>query len=337
MGQLYTPYPGYRVLPLISVPIGTPPSGTFLDNGIYIIGQAPSGAATATFSATSGAGVTLTFSAPTLLGAAADVGRILTINDGGVFKYAIITAQNTTTVATVTLTGVLSGVGPFANNILWLSGTPNTNTSGFSVPFETIIPGCYLRFPANAVGAGIPAGLYWTVMASFTVGQVFNTLAALSGQITIPANPAPFVVLGGGAFNQTTGTFFTQASYTITANTLGRYGSMRISGIVHQNSSASTKTYRIEFGGQLFSIVAPSVNNTHTIQRTITNNGFPNLQVSEPQVADNTTIVAGPVSPVVGSVDTTIDQPLAFVQDINTTNTDWAFWNRIMVELFPAN
>src|SRR6266481_4332593 len=176
------------------IPVLMAPSGFFANNGVYVIGQAPSSAATVSFSATSGAGVTMTFSAATLLGTASDVGRVLTILDQGIYKYATITAQSSTTVATVTLTGVaLSGVGPFANNTIWLTGTiPGTgNTVAFSPPTRVIYANCYFYLPASAIFSGSTAGVYFAQGSNTTVYVVYDNIL-LSGVPTIPAVPTPF-------------------------------------------------------------------------------------------------------------------------------------------------
>lgn len=328
-----------ELYPLVQrgAPTGVAPSGFFADNGVFVIGQAPSAGATATFSATSGAGVTMTMSAVTLLGAAADVGRVLTILDGGTYKYATVTAQVSTTVATVTLSGgALSSVGPFANNAIWLSGTPNTNTSGFSVPFDAVWPGLYLRFPANSVVAGFVADGCWCVMQSSTVGTAYNNRLPLLQEPSAPTTLVPFVTTGGGAYTQATLSLLTLASYTITGGSMGAYGKLRFSGLDIQNSSVNNKAYRLTFGGVIFFTVNPAANNVHSIFKTIGNCAKVNFQASEPAGGENTTIVAGPTNPVYGAIDTSVDQPLTFTQQVQVA-TDWAILVHHMIELLPAN
>src|SRR5438132_2840422 len=153
---------GRQILARSAIPVFVSPSAFMANNGVFVIGQAPSASATVSFSATSGAGVTMTFSAATLLGTAADVGRVLTILDT-TYKYAVITAFSSTTVATVTLTGTLSGTGPFANASTWLSGpiSSQTNAVAFSALLRTSYPNLYLSVPANAIAAGVAAGVYY--------------------------------------------------------------------------------------------------------------------------------------------------------------------------------
>lgn len=315
-----------------NAPSGIPPGGFFADNGVYIIGQAPTGGATVGFSAVSGAGVTMTFSAATLLGTAADVGRILTILDG-TYKYATITTQVSTTVATVTLTGTLSGLGPFANNTIWLSGSPATNTTTFSVPLDAAYPGIWFSYPANAITVGAPAGNYWVVMASLTVGTVYNNLMPFGVENSAPLSPVTFISTGPGAFTQTTGVHQTLASWKLPGNTLGQYGAFRFSALENSNSSATTKTYRLNFGGTIFMQVAPATNNLHEIFKVVANTGFTNFQVGGPLATDALTVVAGPLTPVFGAIDTTIDQSITFTQQLSTNSTDWAILIRPIIEL----
>lgn len=313
------------------IPMYLPPSGFMANNGVMVIGQAPSGAATATFSAVSGAGVTMTMSAATLLGTAADVGRVLTILDGGVYKYATITAQNSTTVATVTLTGVLSGVGPFANNTIWLSGSPpaTANTSGFSVPFDNALANCFLYLPAGALFAGSLAGQYFAQMPSTTLIQFYNNLY-VSGTPTIPATLQPFVCTGPGAFAQTTAALLSMVTVTVPGNGMGLNGTAKTTNVYQCNNSANTKTFSHKWGGSQTLGTSASANQSTSIIREIYNRGATNSQTSPANGITGTGAAAGPSQ--VYSKDTT--QP----QDINiqvqlATATDWAGVDSFRVEL----
>lgn len=324
-----------------NTPSGIAPSGFFANNGIFVIGQAPSASATVSFSAVSGT-VTMTFSAATLLGTAADVGRILTILDGGVYKYATITVQSSTTVATASLSATLSGTGPFANAAIWLTGSPNTDTSGFGVPFGNIWPGIFLQFPANVIGPVVPTNSYFCVMQSLTVGQAFNNplpLLCIPGisEPSVPSVLVPFATTGQGAYANLTATMFTEASYLIPGNSLGRYGRMVIKGVNYQDSSSTVKTYQILYGGQAFLVVAPSTNNVHPFQITLANIGVTNIQARDNiQGTDSIVVVAGVGAPSMGSVDSTVDQPLIIQQQLNANAKDWGITVFHTIELFPS-
>lgn len=217
--------------------------------------------------------------------------------------------------------------GSFANNGAFILGTA----------LDAIVPGCYLRFPANAIFAGKAAGSYYCTMSSTTQGVASDNLLPVLGEPIAPASPTAFVCTGPGAYVQDTGTFFTLASYTVPGGTLGKYGALRFSGLMDSNSTASAKTYRLTFGGTIFMQIAPGTNNLHEIFKAIANCGATNFQVGGPQATDALTIVAGPVVPIFGSADTSVDQTFSYTQELNTVPTDWAMLYRPVLELLlPA-
>ena len=330
-GSAWTPITASRLLDQSAIPVYLPPSGFFANNGVMVIGQAPSASATASFSATSGAGVTMTMSAITLLGTAADVGRVLTILDT-TYKYATITAQSSTTVATVTLTGTLSGTGPFANNTIWLSGSPpgTANTSGFSVPFDNAFANCYLYLPAGALFAGSLAGQYLGQMSSTTLIQFYNNTYT-SGSPSVPTTLVPFVCTGPGAFTQTTAALLSMFTSTVPANAMGPRGSAKVTSVFQNNNSANTKTFSIKFGTSQTLGTTATTNQSTSVIREIYNRGATNSQTSPSNGITGTGAAAGPSQ--VYAKDTTL------AQDINgqvqlATATDWAGIDSFRVELF---
>lgn len=218
--------------------------------------------------------------------------------------------------------------GSFANNGAFTLGTA----------LDAIVPGCYLRFPANVIFAGKAAGSYYCTMSSTTQGVAWDNLLPTLSEPIAPASPTPFVCTGPGAYVQDLATYFTLASYTVPGGTLGKYGALRFSGLMDSNSSASAKTYRVTFGGTIFMQIAPSTNNLHEIFKVIANCGATNFQIGGPQATDALSIVAGPVLPIFGASDTTVDQTFSYTQQINTVATDWAMLYRPLLELLvPAN
>jgi len=315
-----------------AIPLYLPPSGFMANNGVMVIGQAPSGAATASFSATSGAGVTMTMSAATLLGTAADVGRVLTILDT-TYKYAVITAQSSTTVATVTLTGTLSGLGPFANNTIWLSGSPpaTANTSGFSVPFDNAFANCYLYLPAGALFAGSLAGQYLGQMSSTTLIQFYNNTYT-SGSPSVPPTLVPFVCTGPGAFTQTTAALLSMFTSPVPANAMGPRGSVKITALYQNNNSAGAKTFTTKFGGtQTLSTSATANQSTSTV-REIYNSGASNVQTTAANGLTGTGVAAGATQHL--AKDTALAQDIAGQVQLATA-TDWVGVDFFRTELFP--
>jgi hypothetical protein len=228
------------------VPIFLMPSGFFADNGKLVLGQAPATSGTATFTATSGS-VTVTFSAATLLGTASDVGRIVTLLDT-TYKYCTITAQLTTTTATCTISGgTLSGVGPFANNVVWISGAIN-GTANYSSMLSYVPANAYGYFPVNVISASTAVGVYYMQCESTTVCTVFNNKLTAGPPVHI-SSPTAFSVTGTGAWTQTTATNLTMASITLPAGTMGANGAVKISTQNICVSDANAKLTPIAWGG----------------------------------------------------------------------------------------
>lgn len=314
-----------------AVPVTLPPSGFFANNGVLVIGQAPNASATASFSATSGAGVTMTMSGATLLGTAADVGRVLTILDT-TYKFATITTQSSTTVATVTLTGTLSGTGPFANNSIWLSGSlPATaNTSGFSVPLQSAYPNLYLYLPANSISSSNAAGIYFAQATATTLLTVYNN-PLTTGAPTVPTTLVPFATTGNGAYTQTTGSNLTVVSVPIPAN-IGARGRIGVYTEALNNLSAGIKSGATNFGGGL---------STATFSQTSTNQATPSLRyiqnrgVTNAQAAmSGTGLAAAAGITATGALDTTVSQNLLFQLQLATA-TDWCQYDMLWAEITP--
>lgn len=334
-----TPIPGWKPVAKmkqilqLGAPLILPPSMFFANNGIMVIGQAPSSSATASFSATSGAGVTMTMSAATLLGTAADIGRVLTILDGGQYKYATITAQSSTTVATVTLTGTLSGTGPFANNTIWLSGTPTSNTTAFSVPLSNAYAQCWVSLPAGAIFAGSLAGTYLCKMATTTVGQVFQDQPIVtSGGISFPASPTPWSSTGPGAITQTSGAGVLCLAVAVPAFTISPTGRFAARMLFGYNNSAGNKTCGVSFGGTNFIQVTGSTTLQTGIMHDVVERSISASQVSQP--ASATGLGAGAAAPLGLTIDPTVAQNINLTVNVAAAS-DWGQFEYIVIEAYP--
>jgi hypothetical protein len=207
------------------------PSGYMQNNGVVVIGQRPASSATVTFSATSGSGVTATYSAGTLGGSSAlDTGRVLTILDT-TYKFFTCTGNSgsSTTVCQGTISGgTLSTVGAFANSALWLSNNVTGSISGYGTPLPRAVGNSYSYFPAGALSTGSAAGWYWTNWSASTVGQAYNNTytPGTSGTPTVVGSPTAFVSTGPGAFTQTSGSYIQGPTGPYTGNTMGLNGSI---------------------------------------------------------------------------------------------------------------
>lgn len=323
------------ILQQTGLPLGMPPSGFMQADGTFIIGQAPSSAATVSFSATSGAGVTMTFSAATLLGTAVDVGRVLTILDT-TFKYAVITTQVSTTVATVTLTGTLSGTGPFANNTIWLTGGISTNgatsnTTAFSVPFFVTYPNIYLFFPSTSpIGV---AGMYPCQMQSTTVGKAYNNKLPANTLPTVLGSPTAFSGLTPAAYTQSTSTQ-TLTSANVPANTMGVNGMLIMDVDSVYPNTAGNKTPSAVLGSSAAIGATYSTTTSARWQPRISNNGVANSQVGSGNVSSFGTGGNGALALGRFAQDTTTDLSLK-LQITNAAATDFYVAEAYSMQLWP--
>jgi hypothetical protein len=316
------------------IPLIVPPSGFMTATGGLVIGQPPSSSATVSFSATSGAGVTMTFSAATLLGTAADVGRVLTILDT-TYKYAVITAQSSTTVATVTLTGTLSGTGPFANNTIWLTGGTSvnagtSNTTAFSVPLIVTYANCFMYFPATSpIGV---AGMYFCQMVSSTVGTVFNNLLAANTQPQIPGSPTAFSGLTPAAYTQSVAGSLPLASVNVPANSMGVNGMLIADIDAAYPNDAGTKTVYVKLGGSTSVTAAYTTTVAARWQVRAANKGVANSQSVNPVVGVFGT--NGNTPPVRWTQDSTTILSFQLLGGVGTA-TDFLVVESYSMQLWP--
>jgi hypothetical protein len=263
-----------------AIPFVLPPSGWVNNNGDLVLGQAPAGAATVSFSAASGSGVTMTFSAATLAGTASDNGRILTILDSGPnYVYATITAFSSTTVATVTIsTGGLSGTGPFANNAIWLSNNSTGSVSGYATPLPRVYSSCYMYFQPGALFTSSFPGWYYTVMDSSTHGTVFNNI--YRGAQPVVPSAASFATTGPGAYTQlTTGTnALTAQTATVPGNVMNFSGMLEMRYTLQATNNGNTKQVNCIFGGLNMAGDSVTTATWREYWRMIQNAGATNLQ-----------------------------------------------------------
>lgn len=316
------------VLSQTGLPMILPPSGFYANNGILVIGQAPSNSATASFSATSGS-VTMTFSAATLLGTAADVGRVLTILDT-TYKQCVITAQSSTTVATCTLSATLSSTGAFANNAMWLTGSPTTNTTAFSIPLPSAYAKAYVYAPVNAIAAATAAGVYYATCSLTTVCTLFNNTYT-SGTPAVPGSPTAFSTTGPGAYTQTVATEFSLITATLAANSLNVNGELdlEITGSFPNNANSKSCIWR--FNGSSLGSYTGTTTTSVGITSLDRNNGVTGSQI------DSNTVISGTgvaFSTSRTSIDTTSSQSIAVNLKLATA-TDFMVLEGYSIKVFP--
>jgi hypothetical protein len=317
-------------------PLIMQPSFFMAANGQFVLGQAPSSSATATFGATSGS-TTVTFSAATLLGTASDVGRVVTILDTGVYKYFTITAQSSTTVATGTISGgTLSTTGAWANSALWLSGMAQSlgNTVSFAAVLPTVYAKCFMWFIANSINGSNTAGWYPVTMASTTQGQVFNNTPYSSGTPVFPASPTAFVSSAQGAITQTTASI-TAITDSLPGNALGANGGFEIDIGTSQNNSANAKTIGLSYGSASITGINPTTQTyTDYVSRVRNAAGTTNSQIAfGPRTNPSASTVADG-APTRIAVDSTVSQNITTTLQLANA-FDYMVQETFSIKVFP--
>jgi hypothetical protein len=316
------------------IPFIYPASGNIANNGVWVMGVTPANSATVSFSASSGSGVTMTFSAAALLGTASDNGRVLTILDT-TYKQVTITAFSTTTVATVTIGTALSGTGPFANANMWLTGANPLPSLSLSLNQNG-----YILLPTGAIFAGSAAGWYYIQLASTTQGTLFNNTYS-SGLPVVPGSPTAFSTTGPGAYTATTaGT--NGPALTINANVIGINGRLELYVLADYSNTANQKNVQGLLGAQLF---GGQFNNTANNQQipmlfSITNRGVANKQsFTENNIGvGGVDSAASQTAPSRGAgIDTTSNQTLAITTALTTASSDWVVLESYSIKLFPSS
>lgn len=200
----------------------------------------------------------------------------------------------------------------------------------------TTYPAAYMYFPADAIAAGVPAGLYYVVMSSTTAGTIYNNTYT-SGSPVVPASPTAFATTGPGAYTQTTGADVSLFTATVPANLMGLYGGVRSHAQATSNNSVGVKTVRMFLGGTGGSNYATGTNTTNvtlTDFRTILNKGVTNRQSATSSAASWSGLGSIGGSVASSSIDTTAATTLVYTAQLATA-TDYCLFNVVLVESLP--
>jgi hypothetical protein len=136
---------------------------------------------------------------------------------------------------------ILPASGSIANNGALTLGTALTTT--YSVANTG---GCYMYFATDTIAVGVPAGLYYVVMSSTTVGTIYNNTYTSNVPIA-PVSPTPFVTTGPGAYTQTTSEV-TLITPTIPGGLMGKNGRLTSSGLMVAPANTNSKTVKLKSG-----------------------------------------------------------------------------------------
>ena len=139
-----------------------------------------------------------------------------------------------------------------------VANTGSLNTTGaitLGTALPRIYPAIWLYLPASAVVGDATGGLYYCVMSSTTVGQVYAgkqgvangvNLVTLPFQPTVPTTLTNAVTTNGAYTGSTTETYL--VNVTIPAGAMGVNGSARVTVNQTTNNSAGAKTFKTYLG-----------------------------------------------------------------------------------------
>lgn len=204
------------------------------------------------------------------------------------------------------------------------TGTMGNNgavTMGTAFP-RTYSNGVWVKYPAGAVAAGVPAAAawLWTVMSSTTVGTVYNSTYTV-GTPTLGTTTA-YVTTGPGAFTGVTGAQ-TAVSLTLPAGAMGANGQLLGHARFIPSNNAGAKVVNVNFGStDLVGAVSIASTQSSQVDFYVANNGVVNSQeagFSNPTgtgALDNATAIES-----FGTENTALAVTIAFVMN-RTTATD---------------
>lgn len=264
------------------------------------------------------------------------------------FKQGMTAQLYDGTAGQVTGTLGLNGQLNFFNQPLGSGGIPvavaNTgslNTTGaitLGTALPRIYPAIWLYLPANAVVGDTTGGLYYTVMSSTTVGQVYagksgvangvNTVA-LPFQPSVPATLTAATTTNGAYTGSTTETYLVNVN--LPAASLGLQGQVRVTVNWTSNNSAGAKTGKVYLGASQVGQSASYTTSTGGTQMiAIRNNGAQNFNSS--QIVGGTATGAA----VYTAIDTSAASFIAITGTVAVA-TDYLVIEGYCIEVLPKD
>jgi hypothetical protein len=239
-------------------------------------------------------------------------------NLGNTYKKPYILSQS----------GVPSGLAP--------SGTVATNgqvTLGTALP-RVYSNGIWLYLPAGAVSGGA-AGLYWCVMSSTTVGQVYTKFVDTSLGF-VPYTPTGTLVNAVGsnaAYTQTVSTSITLVNASVPGNSMGVNGSFRVTQQFSCTNNVNGKSVQLQFGAGAL-IYNAGVGSSAGVQLLATAR---NCGVANSQVTNFNSLTGLGTSASMGyyNIDTTVAQSILVFANINVA-TDYLILEAGAIEVLPS-
>jgi len=189
-------------------------------------------------------------------------------------------------------------------------------------------PGIWWWFPGSAF-ATLPQGIYWCVMTSATVGQVYTATMTPPGSplaptgVLVPAVGSGSAYVGGTLIQPLVGV-------VIPAGAMGNDGSLRVTARLLYNNNVNSKTFTVFFGTPLFSIARSNVGTQDEWHVLISNSGS--------GLEQNASFISYLTSTAVyaqSTINTTLAENLLLELALNVA-TDFGIWESYLVEMFPG-
>lgn len=215
------------------------------------------------------------------------------------FKQGMTAQTYDATTGAVTGTLGLNGQLNFFNQPLGSGGIPvavaptgSLNTAGvitIGTALPRIYPAIWLYLPANAVVGDATGGLYFAIMSSTTVGQIYAGKQGVAngvGTVDLPFQPfypttLTVPVTTNGAYTGST-TETSLVNVTVPAASLGLQGQVRVSVNWTTNNSAGAKTGKTYLGAsQVAQSAAYTTSTGGTQMIAVRNNGAQNFNSSQ--------------------------------------------------------
>jgi len=265
-----------------------------------------------------------------------------------VFKQGMTAQTYDANTGAVTGTLGLQGQLNFFNQPLGSGGIPvavaptgSLNTTGaitMGTALPRIYPAIWLYLPSNAVVGDATGGLYFAIMSSTTVGQIYAGKQGVANGVNTVALPfQPFYPTSLVAPTTTNGAFTgsTTETYlvnvTVPAAAIGLQGQIRVTVNQTTNNSAGAKTFKTYLGAsQVGQSGAYTTSTGGTQMIAIRNNGAQNFNSSQ--------VVGGVATGA--AVYTAIDtSATTFIALTNTSAvaTDTAVIEGYSIEILPKD
>jgi hypothetical protein len=228
----------------------------------------------------------------------------------------------------------LEGIGLVAQSTIPVGIAPSGSVApNGAITLGTALPvvyssGIWLALPADAAYTDAPAGTYWCVMSSTTVGTVYDEV--LVGVPTVPS--APTAIVDAREATNYTGvtTEVALVTATVAGGLVGANGSIKINFAGSQNSSAGAKTYVVKGGAGTWLSSAATTTASALYDFTVGNRGSAAVNFS-------TGVNANGLG-ARGFLATTVDTASNFNVTFNATlavATDYVLYEHVEVLVAP--